>query len=562
MRLEVRRDNPASLSLFRRHGYRQFKEVLDYYEDHMDALRFEKRLVPYLQAELVKVPYYQQTLDFTCGPAALMMAMKALDPALELNRTLELRLWREATTIFMTSGHGGCGPYGLALSAYRRGFDLEIHVNEDGVFLVDSVRSLEKKEVMRLVQEDWIEELRHLPVALHRGSLGVDELRQKFEAGGIPLVLISSYRIYGERFPHWVVVTGFDEHYIYVHDPLVDTEEGETLADSVNMPIPHREFQRMARYGKAGQKAVLILPFPAGRNRRHHHCLKRISTVSGAPSPTDGRSHYPGGKSHRLESALSQPARRRGQGLSGKPEYSSAGRNLRVLNLCRSYRYLSVGYYCSLLAEARRHRVIPSVRTLNDLSRKSIYSLDIEDLDDQVQQVLGKPRPGFTATAFELDIFFGQCSVRNAGTGPATVRRLPRAAAAGGIPPAGPMAHRHPQGAAPAFAVARTGRDVHGRADHVPQPALAATAGAQQLPLRSGDAAQPQGGPAALQPQGPATFHQDRPRVRRQRRIDREEGLWPAGRIRRAVYPRNHRHRPLHLPVRQKGGKRRDGGDR
>lgn len=259
MRLEIRRDNPASLALFRRHGYRQFKEVPDYYEDHMAALRFEKRLAPHLQAELVTVPYYQQTLDFTCGPAALMMAMKALDPVIDLNRTLELRLWREATTIFMTSGHGGCGPYGLALSAYRRGFDLEIHVNEDGIFLVDSVRSPEKKEVMRLVQEDWIEELRHLPVLLRRGSLSVDELRQKSDAGGIPLVLISSYRIYGERFPHWVVVTGFDDHYIYVHDPLVDGDGGQTVADSVNLPIPHREFQRMARYGKAAQKAVLIL---------------------------------------------------------------------------------------------------------------------------------------------------------------------------------------------------------------------------------------------------------------------------------------------------------------
>lgn len=259
MRLEVRRDNPRSLNLFHRHGYRQFKEVLDYYEDHMTALRFEKRLVPQLGLELVKVPYYQQTLDFTCGPAALMMAMKALDPALELNRKLELRLWREATTIFMTSGHGGCGPYGLALSAYRRGFALEIHVNEDGTFLVDSVRNPEKKEVMRLVQEDWIEELGQLPILFRRGSLGVDELRQKFETGGIPLVLISSWRIYGERFPHWVVVTGFDEHYIYVHDPLVEIGKGQTLSDSVNMPIPHREFQRMARYGKAAQKAVLIL---------------------------------------------------------------------------------------------------------------------------------------------------------------------------------------------------------------------------------------------------------------------------------------------------------------
>lgn len=259
MRLEVRRDNTASLRLFQRRGFRQFEVTPDYYEDHMDALRFEKRLIPDLRTELIKVPYYPQSLDFTCGPAALMMAMKALDPAMELNRTLELRLWREATTIFMTSGHGGCGPYGLALSAYRRGFSLEIHVNEDGVFLVDSVRSAEKKEVMRLVQEDWIDELSRLPVLLRRGSLGVEELRQKCDAGGIALVLISSYRIYGERFPHWVVVTGFDAHYIYVHDPLVDVKAGETVTDSINMPIPHREFQRMARYGKAGQKAVLIL---------------------------------------------------------------------------------------------------------------------------------------------------------------------------------------------------------------------------------------------------------------------------------------------------------------
>ncbi len=117
-------------------------------------------------------------------------------------------------------------------------------------------------------------------------------------------------------------------------------------------------------------------------------------------NPTDWKSHFPNLPVVAAKDYLS------------KPEYSSAGRNLRVLNLCRSYRYLSVGYYCSLLAEARRHRVIPSVRTLNDLSRKSIYSLDTEDLDDQVQQVLGKPRPGFTATAFELDIYFGQCPVK------------------------------------------------------------------------------------------------------------------------------------------------------
>ena len=159
----------------------------------------------------------------------------------------------------MTSGHGGCGPYGLALAAYRRGFALEIFVNDDSTFLVDSVRSPEKKEVMRLVQEDFIDELSQLPVNIHHGSLGVGDLQAKFDQGAIPLVLISSYRIYGERFPHWVVVTGFDDHYIYVHDPYVDVEQNETVTDSINMPIPRQEFQRMARYGKVGQKAVLLL---------------------------------------------------------------------------------------------------------------------------------------------------------------------------------------------------------------------------------------------------------------------------------------------------------------
>lgn len=40
---------------------------------------------------------------------------------------------------------------------------------------------------------------------------------------------------------------------------------------------------------------------------------------------------------------------------------------LRVINLCASARYLSRGYYCSLLAEARNHIVIPSVKTINEM---------------------------------------------------------------------------------------------------------------------------------------------------------------------------------------------------
>ncbi|HEF4759939.1 TPA: GNAT family N-acetyltransferase [Pseudomonas putida] len=44
LRLEVRVDNPAALALYERNGYRRFDLIHDYYQDHVDALRMEKRL--------------------------------------------------------------------------------------------------------------------------------------------------------------------------------------------------------------------------------------------------------------------------------------------------------------------------------------------------------------------------------------------------------------------------------------------------------------------------------------------------------------------------------------
>jgi uncharacterized protein YvpB len=59
--------------------------------------------------------------------------------------------------------------------------------------------------------------------------------------------------------PHWVVVTGFDDHFVYVNDPYVDRAEGETPVGSINIAIPKREFTRMARYGRSGLQAVVLL---------------------------------------------------------------------------------------------------------------------------------------------------------------------------------------------------------------------------------------------------------------------------------------------------------------
>ena len=176
-----------------------------------------------------------------------------------MDRALEIELWRESTTVFMTSGIGGCTPFGLALAALKRGFAAELYTSTGQSFFADSVRDPIKKEVIRLVQEGFIRELKRRKTPIHGGLPALGKLMRHVDDGEIPVVLISSYRIYGKKAPHWVVVTGYDERFVYVHDPYVDSDEGETLIDSLNMPILHREFTRMARYGRAGLQAALFV---------------------------------------------------------------------------------------------------------------------------------------------------------------------------------------------------------------------------------------------------------------------------------------------------------------
>lgn len=91
-----------------------------------------------------------------------------------------------------------------------------------------------------------------------------------------------------------------------------------------------------------------------------------------------------------------------------KEPISSEEERVQVINLCRSYKYLGIGYYVSLLAEARGHKVIPSVRTINDLRKRALYGLDIEDLNQKLAKFL--PEGGRDTTDFGVLVYFGETS--------------------------------------------------------------------------------------------------------------------------------------------------------
>ena len=86
-----------------------------------------------------------------------------------------------------------------------------------------------------------------------------------------------------------------------------------------------------------------------------------------------------------------------------------AGRKgLKVLNLCRDRDYLDIGYYCSLLAEARGHRILPGVRTINDLAESESYPVDLEELNRRMSRLISRRRSQLDNTRLEFVLVFGE----------------------------------------------------------------------------------------------------------------------------------------------------------
>lgn len=260
MRLEVRKDNGGAIRLYEKMGYRQFGYYEDYYEDHQDALRFQKRIIHYDGSKTLRVvPYYPQNTGFTCGPAALMMAMNCLSSEYSFSPREELQIWREATTIFMTSGHGGCDPYGLALSAHRRGFRPVTYVSQEGPLFLDTVRTKEKKDVMKLVYEDFADKIHSAGIEVQKTAISQAELREHMKNGGIPIILISVYQMWRKKAPHWVVITAFDDKFFYINDPELDPDSDMRPIDFQYIPISVNAFDRITQFGQTRLRSAVII---------------------------------------------------------------------------------------------------------------------------------------------------------------------------------------------------------------------------------------------------------------------------------------------------------------
>ena len=175
----------------------------------------------------------------------------------KLSRNLELDMWRESTTIFMLRGHGGCSAEGLALTAHTHGLVPAIYRTDDGTPFVETVRDPKKKAVIELVHQSFREKLAAAEIPVEIANFGKAEIMAAIDKGHVPLILVSGYRLYREKAPHWVVVTGYDEHFIYIHDPYV----GDALKEFVgqNVPIHEAAFTLYNRWGSRNARMMVVI---------------------------------------------------------------------------------------------------------------------------------------------------------------------------------------------------------------------------------------------------------------------------------------------------------------
>ncbi len=78
----------------------------------------------------------------------------------------------------------------------------------------------------------------------------------------------------------------------------------------------------------------------------------------------------------------------------------------KVINLCRDYDYLGLGYYCSLLAQARGERVTPGIDTIVELQQRQ---RDLLPRLDHLNRLIGAlPHLPPALDSLAIHVFFGQ----------------------------------------------------------------------------------------------------------------------------------------------------------
>lgn len=172
----------------------------------------------------LNVPFYQQSTDFTCDPACLMMALKYFFPRIKLSRELELDIWRESYGI----GIPGCMPQGLACSALTMGLNATLICKKEKILEISKkIAQGENKKIALFTSKLLFEKAKMKGMNIIDKAPDLNDIEKALKNKEIPLVMINMILLHKQDSPHWIVVSGIDKKNICINDPY--DREGKDL---------------------------------------------------------------------------------------------------------------------------------------------------------------------------------------------------------------------------------------------------------------------------------------------------------------------------------------------
>lgn len=199
---------------------------------------------------------YFQATDFTCGPACLMMALAALDDEYQPSHLEELVIWREANLVLQGDPPAGCGPYGLARAALRRGYTVDIYEHQAENIMLTLCRVPEQQKILETITKHDRERAVEQGCRIHKEPLS-STLIADLIAQDKQIIALT----FGHEDGHWVIVHDLVGKNIFIIDPYKadekDMAESQYYTDTGRHFIHYTDAAAWMRYGPE-QRSVLL----------------------------------------------------------------------------------------------------------------------------------------------------------------------------------------------------------------------------------------------------------------------------------------------------------------